>query len=99
MSKDGYRFAADYLRAEAKKIPLGEGNVSKGFSSTYNALVFAAKILEDAFEEAGKALPEPTDGEDKGPVDLTLKRAALVKNCACGCHQNPSLAQRCCGCA
>jgi hypothetical protein len=43
-----YGPAAAYLRAEAAKIPLGEGNVEKGFSSTYNALTFAAKTLEDA---------------------------------------------------
>lgn len=43
--------AAEYLRAEAKKIPLGEGNVTKGFSSTYNALVFAAQVLEDHIEK------------------------------------------------
>ena len=48
---EGFEVAAVYLEAEARKIPLGEGNVSKGFSSTYNALMFGAKTLRDACEE------------------------------------------------
>lgn len=48
LERQKYEAAAEYLRAEAKKIPLGEGNVAKGFSSTYNALVFAAETLERA---------------------------------------------------
>lgn len=48
MDLQKYKAAIEYLRAEAKKIPLGEGNVEKGFSSIYNALTFSANILEDA---------------------------------------------------
>lgn len=55
-----YEAAAEYLRAEAKKIPLGAGDVQKGFSSTYNALVFCAEALERA--SADKRVGEgPTD--------------------------------------
>ena len=43
-----YEAAADYLEAEAKKIPLGEGNAQRGFSSTYNALAFAVEVLRAA---------------------------------------------------
>jgi hypothetical protein len=43
-----YEAAADYLEAEAKKIPLGEGNQQRGFSSTYNALAFAVEVLRSA---------------------------------------------------
>jgi len=44
----GFRAAVKILEHEAKKIPLGEGNAEKGFSSTYNALMFAVEVLNKA---------------------------------------------------
>lgn len=56
-----YEAAADYLMAEAKKIPLGESNPQRGFSSTYNALMFCEGILRKASEK---------------PVDEVLRKEA-----------------------
>jgi hypothetical protein len=47
LQKNQYAAAIEFLKVEAKKIPLGEGSVQKGFSSTYNCLMFAVKSLED----------------------------------------------------
>ncbi len=49
--KNQYAAAIEFLKAEAKKIPLGQGDVEKGFSSTYNALIFCARELERAQTE------------------------------------------------
>lgn len=49
--KEAFLDAALYLRGEAAKIPLGAFDTQKGFSSTYNAMVFGAQTLEDACAE------------------------------------------------
>lgn len=78
-----YEAAAEYLRAEAKKIPLGEGNVQRGFSSTYNALVFCAEALERASAEKRKWVG-PSDVD---PMERTMPvtEARSGQNCIdCG---------------
>lgn len=47
LKKGQYVAAVEYLKAEAQKIPLGAGDPAKGFSSTYNALMFCARALEE----------------------------------------------------
>jgi len=49
-----YELAAEFLETEAKKIPLGASDLEKGFSSTYNALMFCARALREESSE-GKA--------------------------------------------
>ncbi len=51
-----YTAARELLKAEAKKIPLGESDPQRGFSSTFNALMFCEGILWKATE---KRVDEP----------------------------------------
>jgi hypothetical protein len=59
-----YAAAIAFLEAEAQKIPLGQGNTEKGFSSTYNALMFCARALADADSAAENRKCESITGNE-----------------------------------